>query len=171
MKIATFPSLFPVLETERLLLRQPVDADEDLIFKLYHNPQIVRYIMEPIQTHAEAKAILRSYIDDFYSKERIFWTITNKNSLAPIGTCCYEWFHTPGLGEIGYDLLPDQQGQGYMRETLPAILRFGFDVLHLEEIEAFITPQNLPSIHVLQKLGFRICGEKDGDRRLFLKRT
>lgn len=170
MAIKFFPSQFPILETKRLILRQPVDDDEDLIFNLYHEPAVVKYIMDPIQTRDQAHAILHSYMDDFFRQERIFWTIVRKDTSVGIGTCCFEQFSSPGLGEIGYDLLPDQQGYGFMREAIKAMLQFGFNVLQLEEIEAFVTPQNLRSIQALQILDFHITGEKEGDYRLSLKR-
>ena len=170
MKLETFPSVFPKLETARLVLRQPMSSDEDMIYALYRDPETVRYIMQPIETRAEATEILRSYMADFTNQERIFWTITDKATLAPIGTVCYEWFHTPGLGEIGYDLLPTRRGSGYMQEALEPVIRYGFEDLQLRDIEAFVTPENTPSLSVLKRLGFSESGEKDGDLRLTLSR-
>jgi ribosomal-protein-alanine N-acetyltransferase len=46
-------------------------------------------------------------------------------------------------------------GQGYVTEALEAMIRYGFDVLDLNRIEADIDPLNIGSARVLEKLGFR----------------
>ena len=42
-----------------------------------------------------------------------------------------------------------------MTEALSAILKFGFDELELNRIEAVVLPENTASIQMLEKLGFR----------------
>jgi RimJ/RimL family protein N-acetyltransferase len=56
--------------------------------------------------------------------------------------------------EIGYLLAPDRQGQGYMHEALQQVLGYLFRTLHLHRVEAEIDPRNVPSAHVLDRLGF-----------------
>ena len=168
MKFSFFPKEFPTIMTSRLVLRQPRQMDEDTIFRLYSDTEIVRYIMPPVSTPAEAYEILQAYINDFYSRKRIFWTIALKENNVSIGTCCYEEFASPGIGEIGYDLLPAYQGKGYMREALTAIIQYGFSILQLDEIEAFVSPGNQRSMHLLQKLGFQLAGRRADDDHYLL---
>ena len=55
--------------------------------------------------------------------------------------------------EIGWRLSHDQWGKGYATEAAKAALSYGFETLHLPEIVAFALPNNLPSIHVMEKIG------------------
>lgn len=170
MKPETFPEVFPKIETARLVLRQPMSSDEDMIYALYRDPEVVHGRATPIETRAEAEHLLRTYMDDFTNHERILWTITEKTTLAPIGTVSYEAFDAPGLGQIGYDLLPTRRGSGYVHEALEPVIQYGFDELGLREIEAIAPPGDNSSLDVLNRLGFTAGGEKDGHQRLTLTR-
>lgn len=59
---------------------------------------------------------------------------------------------------LGYSLDQLATGQGYMTEALASAVDFVFDELRLHRIEANIMPRNLPSIAVVQKLGFECEG-------------
>ncbi len=45
-----------------------------------------------------------------------------------------------------------------MREALSAMLKFGFGRMQLNRIEAFVVPENNPSLRLLQRLGFQQDG-------------
>jgi [ribosomal protein S5]-alanine N-acetyltransferase len=55
---------------------------------------------------------------------------------------------------LGYELAPAYWGQGMMTEALTAVLRYTFTLMALNRVEAYVVPQNAPSIALLQKLGF-----------------
>ena len=55
---------------------------------------------------------------------------------------------------MGYEIAPTQQGRGYMKEALKAILHWGFQELHLNRVEAQVHPDNTPSRALLESLGF-----------------
>jgi len=57
---------------------------------------------------------------------------------------------------VGYELDGQQINQGYMTEALTAVVDYGFAELKLHRLEANIMPHNLPSIRVVEKLGF-VC--------------
>lgn len=67
----------------------------------------------------------------------------------------HKWNQRSFRAEIGYDLSPQYQGRGLMTEALHAMLEHGFDVLKLHRIEAFIYVENMPSMRLLERLGFR----------------
>ena len=55
---------------------------------------------------------------------------------------------------VGYELAPEAQHQGLMREALGAVLPWGFEHMMLHRIEALIHPDNLASITLVRGLGF-----------------
>lgn len=72
-----------------------------------------------------------------------------------VGQCSLFGFAEPSRqAEIGYALMPAAQGQGLSHEALQALLRYGFEVLGLNRIEADIDPRIVASARTLQRLGF-----------------
>jgi RimJ/RimL family protein N-acetyltransferase len=60
-----------------------------------------------------------------------------------------------GQAEIGYSLSRAFQGQGYMREAVAALLDFLFQELQLHRVVAQTDVRNVPSVRLLERLGFR----------------
>jgi RimJ/RimL family protein N-acetyltransferase len=58
-------------------------------------------------------------------------------------------------GEIGFILHPDYQGQGYAREAAVAMLRLGFQEMHLHRIIGRCDVRNLASARLMERLGMR----------------
>jgi ribosomal-protein-alanine N-acetyltransferase len=73
-----------------------------------------------------------------------------------IGRIGYHWWHVPhSRAEIGYALAADEhKGKGYMTEAIRAVVAYGFNVMGLNRIEAFIGSRNEPSLRLVQRLGF-----------------
>ena len=57
--------------------------------------------------------------------------------------------------EIGYILSPEFWKNGFGSEAMDAVLKFGFEQLNLNKIEADINPENQASINLVTKMGFR----------------
>ena len=66
---------------------------------------------------------------------------------------------------IGYELAPEQWGNGYATEAARAIVEFGFTELRLHRVWAWCAADNTGSAHVLEKLGMQREGRmRDKDR-------
>jgi ribosomal-protein-alanine N-acetyltransferase len=59
---------------------------------------------------------------------------------------------------LGYMLGAGYTGNGYMTQAVQLILRFAFRDLKLHRVEANVQPENLPSIAVLKRCGFKTEG-------------
>ena len=82
-----------------------------------------------------------------------------------IGSICL-WNFSPDrkVAEVGYDLHPKFQKRGIMDESLRSVLKFGFEKLGLDEIEAFTHRDNAHSITLLERSQFSyIKARKDKD--------
>ncbi|UJR86468.1 GNAT family N-acetyltransferase [Sandaracinus amylolyticus] len=152
---AAFAS-FPVLETERLVLRAAMPNDALDLYRILSDPRVTRYFGRPPWT-ALAQAEERIAVTDAAFRERkgIRWVLSLRGNPRMIGSCGF-WRMVPEhlRAEVGYELDPEQWGHGYMPEALRAIVAFGFDVLRLHAVEAHIDPENRNSARVLEKLGF-----------------
>jgi len=152
---AAFAS-FPVLETERLVLRAPVLADAPAIFRIMSDPRVMRYFGAPPMTSLEAaEQRIAGLAADFAALRGIRWAIVPRAGGELIGTCGF-WrlIKEHARAEIGYELDPAHWGQGLMPEAVGAALDFGFGPMGLHSVEAQIDPANASSRRVLEKLGF-----------------
>jgi RimJ/RimL family protein N-acetyltransferase len=73
----------------------------------------------------------------------------------PIGLCGLIKRATLDDIDLGFAFLPAFRGRGYAQEASAAVLEYARRVLGLSRIVAIATPDNEPSIALLDKLGLR----------------
>lgn len=147
---------FPVLTTERLVLRK-ISLDDDQAIYLERSNEIVnKYIARtPPADITEAQAWITRINKSIDEGQNVNWAITLKDSGTFIGLIClWNFSEDRTIAETGYELNPDYHGQGYMNEALNCILNFGFTTLKLSMIEAYTQKGNTNSIRLLTKNGF-----------------
>ena len=148
---------FPVLKTERLILRQLESNDDHEIFALRSNDEVNKYLdRKPSQFIEEARIFIRTINENIQKNESIYWAITLKEENHLIGTIClFDISSNPPKAEIGFELLPELQGKGIMQEAIIKVIEFGFQQLRLDLIEAHTHSENKNSISCLKKSGFK----------------
>lgn len=147
---------FPVLTTERLILRalRRSDAADVLVFR--GDPIVQKYDDPIIHTVAEAQAFINELHDEYRSRRGINWAVTRSDRDVVIGIfSLHHWSPRHRRAEAGYGLARACWGQGIASETLRAILRFGFGQLDLNRIYAQTIADNHESVRLLERLGFR----------------
>ena len=147
---------FPILITERLRLRKIGHEDDDSFFALRSSKTVMRYIDRPLaKTKEDVISLIDMMAGLIESNEGLTWTITRKEDPLMIGTVhLWKISKENHRAEIGYLLDPVWQGQGIMRETLEAVIHFGFHSINLHSIEADVSPDNNASFHLLERCGF-----------------
>jgi ribosomal-protein-alanine N-acetyltransferase len=147
---------FPVLESERLVLRRITDNDVHEVFELRSNPETMKYIPRPLVTTAqEALEHIATIEDKIVNNIGINWGISLKEDSKLLGIIGYYRMQPENYrAEIGYILLPEFHGKGIIPEAVNTLITYGFHVLQLHSIEAVIDPENFASEKVLQKCGF-----------------
>src|SRR5512139_3154113 len=118
---------FPILETERLILRAISPDDRFAILENYSDPEVAGWFFDQPYTRIEqADQIIQEFIQKTTHGEGIVWAIVLKASGEFLGTCSYENFAVGRQGEIGFDLAKLHWGHGYMSEALGVIITYGF---------------------------------------------
>ncbi len=147
---------FPVLETERLVLRQVTAGDTDAIFRMMADPSVTRYLgRAPFTKLDEAAQRVQVFESEFQSRSGLAWAVTQRADGQFMGICRYTHFYTyHARAEIGYLLSRQWWGQGVMPEAVSAAVGFGFTRLGLHSVQADIDPANTQSRRLLEKLGF-----------------
>lgn len=152
---------FKEMETDRLYLKNISIGDREFMLKQFSNKEVNRYLfdMEPLNCIEDADAIIDFYIQP-EPRPHHRWIIVKKDGRTKIGTCGFHyWDKLNSCCDIGYDLYPDFQGNGYMKEALEKILDFAGSRMKVKRINACIYIDNGKSLHIAEKLGFTFNGQ------------
>ena len=145
------------VSSERLILKPLNEGDEDEMLKIRSHPEINRYIgRKPPSNIDEIRAFIKKIHKATEEGATLFWTIRQSHAEEIMGTIClWNIDRKHERAEIGYELLPEYQGKGFMTEAIEVILDYGFGVQHFKEISAYTNKANAASIQLLKKHGFR----------------
>jgi len=140
------------IETERLLLRRFRPDDLDELAKLFGDPDVMRYVGDGRTVNREeSDRALKSIINHWQRHGFGRWAAIDKQSRKFVGFGgLRSLFDTP---EVVYHFSKANWGQGLATELARASLRFGFEDRGFNRIVAVAKPENVASIHVMQKLG------------------
>ncbi len=147
---------FPILETDRLLLRQLTMDDVPVLFEMRTNPLTNLYTDRPkMKSLEEAAEKMKTIIALVDNRDGIAWAVDLKESKKQIGEISF-WrlIKEHYRAEIGYSLHPDYWQKGYATEAAQAIIDYGFTTLNIHSIEANVNPNNVASIKLLEKMKF-----------------
>lgn len=151
---------FPVIETERLVLREPRTDDLEAILALHQDPDVMRYMgMSPYKTLEQAQQELNWFAGLFNLDRGLRWMITLRGEDTYVGDI---GFHNVNQAhrraEIGYKLGAAYWRKGLMSEAIRPVLAYGFGELGYNRVEAVVDPPNQGSRGVLEKAGFKLEG-------------
>ena len=150
-------NVFPILETERLILRDFSYCDTRDLFIIRSDQRVMEFMDSPVhQSLSDSEEMIDLMFESFQNKTGINWAIENKFNGRMIGYVGFWRIITEHVrAEIGYALKPPVWGKGYMKEAIMAALYFGFEQLGLHSVEANVNPKNLASVRLLKSLGFK----------------
>ncbi|WP_200411013.1 GNAT family N-acetyltransferase [Virgibacillus salexigens] len=147
---------FPIIETERLILREATCKDADDMYSYLSDKEVVKHMgLEPYQTSTDVLEENNWYQSIRKEGTGIRWGITLKGKDVVIGSCGFlnmqpRHYRT----EIGFELSKLYWGKGIAKEALNAVMSYGYKHFELERIEALIEPLNSASQRLVEKQGF-----------------
>lgn len=149
-------SPFPSLSTKRLDLRRISDQDEEEIFFLRSDKEILQFLdRNPAKSIDEVRQWIRMINDGTDNNQYITWAMALKSDPKLIGTIAFWNVQKEHYrAEIGYALVSEFQGKGLMQEAMTIVLDYGFNTMKLHSVEANVNPANKRSIRLLEKNGF-----------------
>lgn len=155
---------FPIIETERLILRRLNVNDGKRILEIFSDEEIMKYYGKyPIHELSEALSLIDKLNSNFDEGRGIRWAIELKNNQELIGTCgLHSWNKVNARIEVGYELHKNYWGNGFVREAVQEVTNYAFESLDIHRIEALTYPENISSIKSLEALGFAYEGELRG---------
>jgi ribosomal-protein-alanine N-acetyltransferase len=145
----------PEIETQRLRLRQLVPDDLDAYHRsIYADAEVMRFMPggQPRPRETAARFLERS-LRHWEAQGFGPWGVTLKQGGGLIGHCGLFYVEEVRQVEVMYALAQEHWGKGLATEGAKASLRFGFEQLGLARIVAFVMPENIASVRVIEKLG------------------
>jgi len=150
-------TMFPTLESDRLLLREITKSDAEGVFSCFSNENVTRYYGQDTLVNIEqAVAFVDFFANSYKEKKGMRWGIEIKGHQGIIGTIGFNaWSPKHKRAEIGYEIHPEYWRNGYTFEALSKVIQYGFDVLTLTRIGAVVFIDNEASNKLLLKSGFQ----------------
>jgi RimJ/RimL family protein N-acetyltransferase len=153
-------SSFPKISGKVVNLRELSMDDATTIVSLM-NYEIAKYLYEVPYPYKidDALNFIKSSYDEFRLRKAITFAIDSKNKLQSFqllsGTIAIKDIdYVDKKAKIGYWIGKQYQGKGIATECVKLVVNYAFDELKLEEILAYVFPDNNSSIRVLEKNGF-----------------
>lgn len=151
---------FPVLETERMILRAPRVADGPVLLPIYSDPEVMAYTgRSPLERMEEMEQWLSMLARGYCEDKGIRWHMVFKENGELIGDLGFHHYEPAYfLCELGYRLSKHYWRQGLMSEALRAVLAHGFSRMDFNRIQALVDVRNQRSAGFLLRNGFTLEG-------------
>jgi ribosomal-protein-alanine N-acetyltransferase len=150
----------PELETRRLLLRKMSLDDAEDVFKFSKDPEVFRYVGGKVHQKIEdSRKFLNEISEKYEAREIIKWGIFHKKDRKLIGDCGFIKLEIKQFrAEVDYLLSREYWNQGLTTEAVKEIIRFGFEQMRLNRIQAICEVANTASARVMEKAGMQYEG-------------
>jgi RimJ/RimL family protein N-acetyltransferase len=146
----------PSLRTKRLLLRGWQEADLEPFAAMNADPRVTEFLSTQL-TREESRALVDRFVKNWADEGFGLWALERLEDGVLLGFTGlarprFEAHFTPTV-EVGWRLAADAWGHGYATEAAEVALRYGFEVIGLEEIVSFTVPDNARSRAVMERIG------------------
>jgi len=146
----------PILTTPRLSLRHLTLDDADFILRQVNEPSWLQYIGDKGVRDLDGA---RKYLTDgpmsmYQSKGFGLYAVELREGGGPIGMCGLIKRDSLPDVDIGYAFLPEYFGKGYAMEAVAETVEHARRDFGLKRLLGITSPDNVPSIRVLEKLDF-----------------
>jgi [ribosomal protein S5]-alanine N-acetyltransferase len=149
----------PLFSTERLSLRPHRPSDVPFMMQLNSDPEVVRYTGDAaFASDDEARAVVARLARQFEDYRMGRFIVSDRETGEKLGWCGLRWHDDHGVADLGYRFFRKHWGRGYATEAAAACIRYAVEELLLSRLVAHAMLENVASVRVLEKLGFRRTG-------------
>ncbi len=151
---------FPILQTERLILREWQVSDALDLYNIFMNDSVLQYTGIPVFS-SDNDALRRIENSRIYFHEKIrgiTWGAYDCESGKVIGDVELNFNAKHFRAELACSFAPKAWGKGFAFEAMKEIVRYAFDefpLFKMNRLEAYVDPQNTSARKLIEKLGFK----------------
>ena len=145
-----------MLETERLILRMLTPDDAEVLYHIYHEPDVLQYFTQgPPESIDAGRAAIQRHLLHHEQHGFGLWATVLRESGELIGRCGLLAQQLDGVAEIEVAYLLSRRfwGRGLASEAARAIRDFAFHTLNRSHLVSIIHPRNLASKRVATAIG------------------
>lgn len=147
------------IKTPRLLLRSITPEDICHIFKGLSHPEVIKYYGVSFMTLEATEEQMDWYETQEKAETGKWWLVCSSDGEEVYGAGGINDIDKKNRkGEIGFWLLPEYWGKGFMKEAMNAIIDYGFEEMNLHRIEGFVESTNENCKNGLKKMNFELEG-------------
>ncbi len=145
-----------LFKSERLGFRNWLESDKKPFSKMNADADVMEYFPNTLTKEA-SDGLLDRLVKHFNEFGYTFFAVDELKTKQFIGfigivNSLFEASFTP-CKEIGWRLQKESWGKGFATEGAKRCLEYGFDELNMESIYSITPLKNLPSEHVMKKIG------------------
>lgn len=146
-----------ILETERLIIREIIETDEEFILDLLNQPSFVNNVGDRnVRTIEQSREFIQERFRASYKNFGFgLYAVKLKETNATIGICGFVKRDFLAEADLGFAVLPEFERKGYGFESALAMMNYGRKTLNFGRILAITSPHNEASGKLLEKLGFK----------------
>ncbi len=149
----------PAMISKRLLIRPIEEKDLQHVYEGLSHPEVIKYYGVSFDSIEATKEQMTWYKDLLINETGIWWAICSPDNKTFYGAGGFNDLNKEHKkAEIGFWLLPEFWGKGFMQEAFPLICEYGFKNLNLHRIEGFVDHDNNNCKKAIEKLNFKLEG-------------
>lgn len=146
------------IESKRLILRRPLEADVNSVFEIHGDPET--NLFNPNGPHPnleKSKQVLEEWLAHWRQKGFGYWTVIAKETSQVVGFGGFkiEEVESQPLLHLYYRFRPSAWGSGFATEMSQAAIDHIKGMCQGMSLHAIINSENAPSIKVAERLGMR----------------
>ena len=146
------------IETKRLLLRRFQLEDAEVFYRnVTSDSKVNKFLTWPVHKDAEeTRALLTQWVERYENPERYCWAIVLKETGQVLGTIAAPTVkNRTETVEVTYCIGSAWWGLGIVTEALKEVIRYLFEEIQVNRIEAGYDVNNPASGRVLEKVGMQ----------------
>ena len=147
-------------ETERLIVREFTIDDGAFVFELMNSEGWLNYIGDRyIKSIADAEAYIEEkYLPSYELNGYGAYVIVLKETGIAVGSCGLYKRENLEHPDLGFAFQTEYVGKGYGFEASQGVMQYAKKMLGIHIFLGITTPENIPSIKLLEKLGLKKKG-------------
>lgn len=161
-----------MIQTSRLILKEPFEGEVDLIAPLQADARVMRFIgMGGARTREQVENSLEKNFAHWKAFGHGFWNVFEKESgefIGRAGLLHLAYQHNHPEIEVGYLLHEKFWGKGYATELCIVLLDWGFTHLDVDHLIGVAYKENVASQNVMKKAGMKFDREDIYPRTNFM---
>ena len=151
---------FPILTLKDLVFGPIGNDDISVLREIFEDSATRKFLPELysiVQTDEELKQLIWTFDNLLLNRNGVLWGIRKGKIMMGIVAI----IDIPTSPTILYAMHPQHRSQGYMKESVRAIVRFVTENGWCHYVQSEVYNENIVSLNILKEAGFEITGQSE----------